>query len=63
MWFDRFGPHERRVMCWFAYDLHVELMGMHGNNSRLEERLERHKSNEGTPKAQRLKKLKIALRD
>jgi len=25
MWFDRFGPHERRVLCWISYDLCVEV--------------------------------------
>jgi len=25
MWFDRFGPHERRVQCWLFYNLQVEL--------------------------------------
>lgn len=25
MWFDRFGPHERRVQCWVAYELEVEV--------------------------------------
>lgn len=24
MWFDRFGPHERRVQCWLSYELEVE---------------------------------------
>lgn len=31
MWFDRFGPHERRVMCWVAYRLEVELPGREGS--------------------------------
>lgn len=25
LWFDRFGPHERRVQCWIAYELEVEV--------------------------------------
>lgn len=33
MWFDRFGPHERRVMCWVAYRLEVELPGHEGSPS------------------------------
>eukprot|EP00928_Gymnodinium_smaydae_P071998 TRINITY_DN5544_c0_g1_i1.p1 TRINITY_DN5544_c0_g1~~TRINITY_DN5544_c0_g1_i1.p1 ORF type:complete len:967 (-),score=226.17 TRINITY_DN5544_c0_g1_i1:232-3132(-) len=25
MWFDRFGPHERRVQCWISYELEVKV--------------------------------------
>ena len=30
MWFDRFGPHERRVISWTAYQLKVEISSQGG---------------------------------
>jgi len=28
LWFDRYGPHERRVLCWFSYDIQIQLSDM-----------------------------------
>jgi len=42
MWFDRFGPHERRVLCWFSYRLRVEI-----RNSATGERLQEELKEDG----------------